>query len=83
MSEDRILVVRSAYFEALSAYTQELGKTLQLLTVTPDTIFDSEAVMAQWQREKKALERLRDLRRLYAEEIAYWEEDSMGKVGVA
>ena len=83
MSEDRILIVRGVYFEALRAYTQELEKTLQILTVTPDNAFDSEALIAQGQREKEAFERLREMRRLYAEQIGYGEQKTVGKVDAA
>ena len=79
MGEDRMLLVRGAYFDALSAYRDELGKTLQLLTVTPDNTFDSQALTAQRKRETAAFEHLRDMRRLYAEELSYWEEETTSK----
>jgi hypothetical protein len=81
MSEDRMLAIRQAYVEALTAYTQALGETLQLLTLTPDDTFDPQAVVAQWHRETEALERLREMRRLYADEISDWEEETLGKTG--
>ena len=80
MGEDRMLLVRGAYFDALSAYRDELGKTLQLLTVTPDNTFNSEALIAQRKRETEAFAHLRHMRRLYANEISFWEEETIGKV---
>jgi hypothetical protein len=74
VSEDRLLSVRQTYFEALSAYTREVGKTLQLLTVTHDGEFDIEAFAAQLRQEKEAFERLRELRLLYAKQFSEWEE---------
>ena len=74
MGEDRLLAVRRTYFEALSAYTHEVGEALQLLTVTTDKAFDQAAFAAQLRREAEALENLREVRRLYVKELADWEK---------
>ena len=74
MGEHSLLLARQIYFEALMLYTEEARQSVNLLTLTPDSVFDPEAVAAQLRREAEALERLREVRRLYAKELSEWEE---------